>query len=391
MKKTFIEAMQRVDTLAQNLNIDVPGYRRVGEKQTPAFRSASLRLQQMLEGARIGGVDPLALKLMFRETQGTSDFPQLMGDNLWRYLLGRYTMTPTTWPMIAHRRLVNDFRTVKSIVVDGGEKHLDEVKEFAPYRESKLTDGNYNIVVKKYGRKMGFSFETFINDDLGGLRDTPDRFGIAAARSPERALTVLYSANGTFFSNTNKNLVNQANGARTDNPALTAQAVEDGLTVMRKQLDTEGEPIMVMGAVLVVPQSLDATADMIMNSTQWWLNELGGSSNTRLIVQNGLPAKIKKVVNPYLDIVGGANAAKQWYLFADPGVNRPALQVAFLRGHENPEMWVRSGDAQMIGGGLDDFANGSFDNDEIEFKVRHIYGVGLVDPKMAVTSNGTGS
>lgn len=391
MKRTFSEAMETVDRLSADLNLNVNGYSKVGRHNTPGYRRSALAVQQMVEGAHKGGIDPLRLKLMMREAQSTSDFPSLMGDNLHRYLLGRYAETAVSWPSIAYRRINNDFRNVKAISVDGGESHLGGVAELAPYPQATLTDTPYSVAVTKFGRRMGFSWESFINDDLGGLRDTPLRFGRAARRSEERDVTNAYCANATFFSSGNKNIVNTANGASGNNPILAAGAITDALTVMRSQVDVDGEPIIIDGITLVVPTALDETANRILSAQSIWWNELGGTANQRLIGSNTLPARISKVCAPYLDILGGGNAKTQWYLFANPSNGRPAIQIAFLRGHESPEMWVKNPDAQMVGGGTDDFMNGSFDNDQIDYKVRHVYGVGLLDPKMAVTSKGTGA
>jgi hypothetical protein len=46
---------------------------------------------------------------------------------------------------------------------------------------------------------------------------------------------------------------------------------------------------------------------------------------------------------------------------------------------------------RRLGGGASDPMDGDFDNDSIEYKIRHVFGGTLMDPKMAVASNGTGS
>ncbi len=93
-----------------------------------------------------------------------------------------------------------------------------------------------------------------------------------------------------------------------------------------------------------------------------------------------------------------------WYLFANPANGRPALQQSFLRGHESPEMFMKLPNNVAIGEGRmgpgagvmpgSTSANpmeGDFETDAICYKIRHVLGGTLLDEKMAVASNGSGS
>ncbi len=42
----------------------------------------------------------------------------------------------------------------------------------------------------------------------------------------------------------------------------------------------------------------------------------------------------------------------------------------------------------MLGGGASSPLEGNFDNDDINYKIRHIFGAAQVDPKMAIASFG---
>jgi hypothetical protein len=77
-----------------------------------------------------------------------------------------------------------------SVGLDGA---LDEVKEGAPYPDAALTEQDAILWgVKKYGRRVPFSWETIINDDLGQLKDIPERLGRAARRTEHRMITALF-------------------------------------------------------------------------------------------------------------------------------------------------------------------------------------------------------
>jgi hypothetical protein len=101
--------------------------------------------------------------------------------------------------------------------------------------------------------------------------------------------------------------------------------------------------------------------------------------------------KVKLVINPWLPLISTTNGNTSWYLFADPNVGRPAIEVGFLIGHETPELFMKSPNATRVGGGLIDPTEGDFDTDAVEWKERHVFGGTLMDPKSGVASNGTGA
>jgi hypothetical protein len=55
-------------------------------------------------------------------------------------------------------------------------------------------------------------------------------------------------------------------------------------------------------------------------------------------------------------------------------------------------MFMKAPNALRIGGGgMVDPMAGDYDSDGLEYKIRHVLGGTLMDPKMAVASNGSGS
>jgi len=324
-----------------------------------------------------------------QEAMTTSDFPYLFGDILDRQLLAAYRETPQTWPNIAKRNTVRDFRTVKRFGVYGGDTILAAVVEQHEYPISKIDeDTPYTYAVKKYGRKMPFSWETIINDDLNALTDVPERFGRAARRSEEWFVTGLFvDASGphaSFYTGGNANIV-------TSNPVLSMAALQTALEVLSKQKDQNGNPILIDVVELVIPSALEVTAQNIMNMLQFEAIVKGGDANEKLIIGNWMKTKFRLNVNPWIPLVAtSANGHTSWFLFSNPDADRPALEMGFLRGHEEPEIFMKAPNATRIGGGMDAM-NGDFDTDSIEYKVRHVFGGTRMDPKMTVASNGSGA
>lgn len=368
------------------------GYRGIRKiREHAKYKASHVRHERMLTEVSNGMRFETAMHRL-RETHSTSDFPLLMGDTLDRTLLGRYKAVPKIWPQLARRKNARDFRIAKDFFLDGANGELPLVKELAPYPETSLTEGKYEFQVYKRGKRLPLSMETLINDDLGAFTDIAQIFGEAAARTEDRIVTRLYAGNLTFFSNGNGNLINVANGAAINNPALTTNALADAFRVTAQAVDAQGEPIIIDGFTLVVGPALEGVANNIMNTQQYRTKELGGSTNTELEVGNWVKGRIKAVVvDHYIPIMDPTFAATGWYLFADPTAGRSAIRAGYLAGHEGPEILMKSPNAIMLGGGLVDALSGDFDNDSIDYKVRHFFGASLMDAKLAYFSKGTGN
>lgn len=329
-----------------------------------------------------------------KEAMTTSDFPLLFGDLLYRQLLGNYMPYPVTYPKWCRIVEVADFRKLHLYTIDGGQGILDAVKERAPYPETKFTEGQYSIAVTKYGRRYGISFEMVINDDLNAFQQRPMLMAVGARRSEEYlATTMIADVNGphaSFFTSGHANIV-------TANPALTVQGLQTAFKVLAAQKDVDGQPIIIDAVNLIVPPALQITAENILHAVQLRINDNtgGATSGQFMYVENWMKAKVSLSVNPYLPYVStaGSRGNDSWYLVANPNdmSQRPAVVFGFLRGRRQPQLFIKDPDQRMIGGGTSDPMDGDFDSDSIDYKLRHIFGVTQVDPKMAVASNGSGS
>lgn len=401
--------------------------RKVRESQMAAHKQRYLH--RLGEAARFiaraftGGRRDL---LNLQEALSTSDFPQLFGDVIDRSVLANYLETPYTWKLIANLALVNDFRPVKRFRIDGGTgllNTLDASGNMIPltqgsqYPEDSLTDDQYTYQLQKYGKRMPFFWEVFINDDLNALKDTPARFGRASRRSEEYFVTKLYANNTSFFSAANLNVVTNAvvGDVAGNNPILSITALQRAIIVMMQQLDTTGGPISIEAMTLVVPPSLKVVAENILNADYVWMADQGGTQQInganlsatvaqQLHAQNWARNIVRLAVNYYLPIVDTTFGKTGWYLFSNPESGRPALEFGQLRGHVGPELFMKAANQVAIGEGAmgpgmgvmpgtsqTNPMDGDFDTDAVFYKVRNVFGGTQIDPKMAVYSNGSGS
>ena len=326
----------------------------------------------------------------FTEAMTTDDFPFLFGDIIDRQLLANYLEYPQTYRNFCKVGTVSDFRTVRRLTTSGSEGVLPIVNEQAEYPETAIGEGRYSYAVKKYGRRIPFSWETMINDDLDALQDIPARLGRAARRTEQKFVTDLYCStagpDGTFYSSGNSNIV-------TSNPVLSTSALQTAMTILAAQTDEDDEPIFIDAVELVVPPALEITALNIMNALEIRLQTSGGGiSAQQLDAVNWMKNRVRLSVDPYIPIVASSsNGNTSWFLFASPANGRPALEIGFLRGHTSPEIFIKSPNAQAVGGGGVSPMDGDFDTDSIQYKLRHVLGGTTLDPKMTVASNGSGS
>lgn len=319
---------------------------------------------------------------MLKEAMTTSDFPILFGDVMDRLLLAGYRAAPSTFEAYTRTTTVRDFREVKRKYVDGADGLLNRVEEQAEYEADSVDEGEYTYRVHKYGKILPFSWETFINDDLDALADMPQRLGRGAARSEQDFATRLYTGSGglsSFFSESNGNIVE-------GHPILNMEGLLKAFEQMSHQRDPNNDmPILNNPQYLVVPPELEIIARQLINATEIRMQE---GDNT-IISRNYLNGSLQIIVDRHIPIVTGGSVSP-WFLFADPNDGRGAMEFARLRGHEEPEVFVKTPNAQRAGGGDVGYQQGDFNTDSIIYKIRHVFGGTTMDPLYVVGSNGTG-
>lgn len=389
--KESLTAVRDEDAGVNNLAAQESGM--VALKGGGRISESTLRLGglivDVLEGRR-----PLYL---LKEAMTTSDFPLLFGDLLYRQMLGNYTAWPSTVDQWMRPVKVRDLRNLNLYTIDGGQAALTTaVKEREPYPEVYFTEGRYQASVAKYGRAYGISMEMILNDDLNAFQARP-RLMATGARRGEEYLAASKACgstglNGTFFTSGHANIV-------TSNPILSVQALQTAMTILAAQRDADNEPIMIGSQILMVPPALEVTAQNILNGLQIRVNDSSGTpggatSSQYLYVANWMKGKLKLVVNPYIPVIASSsNGNTTWFVIADPNdqETRPAFFFNRLIGYEEPQLLMKANNAVNLGGGPANAMDGSFENDAINYKLRHFFGALQGDTKMAVGSSGAGS
>ena len=358
---------------------DWSGYVPLKDVHTDAERAAFINLLSNADNV------PAHLhEYRIREALTTSDFPLLFGDVLDRQVLAAYKATEPVWKAYSKLSTVKDFKDSYRFAITGGDGVLDRVAEKGEYLASDREEAKYTLAVLKYGRQFDISWEALINDDLGALKDTPERFARAAIRTEHQIAARLF-ANLTMGGIAHTGVALYSTFAAELNEtagALTIAFLEQGLENMAGRTDALGNPIQCRAKFLVVPPALELTARQILTSTE--KRYTGGAAGTSWPTTNVLPQYgLQLIVDPYLPAAAtfnltAASANTQWYLFADPK-EIAALEFAHLAGHERPEICMKASDKVSVGGGAIGPMSGDFATDNVLYRVRLVFGGARID------------
>lgn len=318
-----------------------------------------------------------------QEVMTTSDFA-FMADLIDRGTKQGYLQeqVPVTWPMLGWRRDSATFEDSRDYEINAA-RLIPTVPEKGEYLPIDPTFAQYDWHMAKYGCQWDVSWEAWLRDgrDLNLLRDYPMSWGLSARYTREYVFTQTWAASAVLFTAGQGNLWAQADFASGD-ALLNAANLGEAIAQLRSFTDPAGNVAAYLGPLyLVVPPALEFTAKQLVNS-QYNMGGLGVTSEN-----NTMYNAANVVVNHFLPTVDAVSGNQAWYLFCSPSL-RPAVRYGYLRGYEEPEIFVKEADARALMGGSTDPFEGSFATDDIEFKLRFTFGTGLVDWRGAFMSLG---
>lgn len=297
-----------------------------------------------------------------RESVQTSTWAELLGDSITRRMIAEYGQPNlSTWrAIVSDTPPINDFRTQRRMVM-GGYGDLPTVAQGATYNSlTSPGDAESTYSPAKYGGTDDLTMETIVNDDVGAVRRIPRKLGRAAARTLYHAIwNTTIRDNATFTQDSTA--LYHANHSNTGTTALSAASLLAVENAMRDQMpygvsvETLGEANM--PKILAVPNELRDTAFRLTQSSVA-VSTAADDTEPNIFLGNGYTVI---VVDDWTD-------ANNWYAFANP-METPILEVGFLGGREDPELFVQ--DQPNVGS--------NFTADKVTYKIRHIWGIGILD------------
>jgi hypothetical protein len=300
------------------------------------------------EGTRVRGLsrDEIATRAL----HSTSDFPAILAGVTNKTLRAAYDTAPRTYPAIARRTTVADFKLVHRLQL-GEAPQLEKVNQSGEFKRGTIGEAQETYRIETFGKVIGITRQVLINDDLDAFTRVPALFGTSAATLESDVVWGIFTANPamadgtTLFHASHKNLA--GTGA-----ALDVAGLAKARTAMAQQRGLDGKTLLnVRPSYLVVPSALELAAE-------------------QLLAQNIVPAKAADVVpssirslaviaEPRLDPASGA---VPWFLVASPAAI-DTIEYAYLEGQEGVALETRMG----------------FDVDGVEVRARLDFGAKAID------------
>jgi len=345
-------------------------------------------------------------QLKVKEGISTSDFPSQISPVLNKILLEQYAALPKVWDSFATKLTVDDFRAQKyyqfqfdqSVIADsnGGESFiqgaLPNVGEYDEYPTLSFSASDLSISVRKSGERIRFSWEAIINDNNFSVLDRlPSELALHAAGLEDmeatKQLVTSAGLNTTNFKTANQNIGASGVGAGL-NPTLTLDNLQKTLAVVNTQTYNGRQITPVQRWALVVPPALALTARNILSTTEI-RTTVGNDVLTRM---SDVASNIELVVNPWIKKIYNNSAADtMWFLIPVPAASlNPSVALTFLRGYETPELRIKDNASYTLTGGEVPVRDGSFDNDDIQMRIRHLATGAFLVPAGTFGSKGTG-
>lgn len=324
----------------------------------------------------------------------------------------------TLWGNIATKELLTDFRPASLLslkpdsttvpIDNGGYKHpvgtLPHVPELTPYPTMSYQAEGAFITTSKHGARIQFSFESFINDEWNVIARFPKDAATLAARTEDLLVLlqifdpVTKSLRADVFNDTNKTkadftgIPDEFTGGTgaggvggVKNAALSFDAIVSARYQALATIRDGHSTYVPEGFVLVTNPAL---AEVAKNYTL--INEIRTQVGKRTEIKANPLKGLEVLSSDLISVVGGEKA---WVLLPKGGRanGKTVLAKTGMLGREAPELRIHNKTGQMLGGGDVNPYEGSFDNDDIEIRIRQIAGAGLVRYDGIIGSTGLNS
>lgn len=287
----------------------------------------------------------------FTEALTTASWADVLGNSITRKMIADYRAATDLdmWKLLTGTPVpIGDFRTQERTRF-GGYGDLPAVAQAGPYVAlTSPGDEAATYAVSKRGGLETITLEMIKNDDVGSIQRIPTKLARAAKRTLCKFVLDFIRSNPTIYDTlalfhaTHNNL-----GAAALASGTWAAA---RLAMMAQTEDGTSEALGIGPSVLWVPPGLEETAANLFRR------------NTNL------DATFIQSLTPTIVPVWYWTDANDWAATANVQ-DIPFIELGFLDGEEEPALFVQ-----------DDPKVGSmFSNDQLTYKIRHIYGAGVLD------------
>lgn len=333
-----------------------------------------------------------------------------------------YSAQEEIWSKVASEEKLNDFRptrfyelhrTEASIIpTNGGHQvpagTLPRIPELTPYPTFGYQASGKWVSTAKHGVRLQLSWEAFLNDDWGLIARFPQDGARLASRTKDVAVL------GTLFSldpatagfnpgviGDNLGTVLQARQADDavifsdvrKNAALSLDSLNAAIKQVSEARDAEGNPVAVNKFALIVPTALKPVAERLVGLGGLEREVTDAKGKTKFQIGKAVAGDVEVVASDLVGILGGATQGSTNWVLAPYGgktaVRRTLVRTTLL-GYDSPELRMANAAGTSLGGGAIKATDGSFDNDDIQARVRLVTGGAILNSDGIIASTGQG-
>lgn len=361
---------------------------RIEERSTKRQIEAAKLLTNALSG-------DLKAKVMLQEGISSSDIPTVLEPAINVIFLAQYAAEPVVWDQIADTYEAPNFGTIRfgdfqvdpsallsgsgEEFIEGGLPRVGEYEEYpaVPF----VTEQLDRDLDKKYGIRARMSWESLRrvgNFDMIG--QMTQKFAQYAARQEDIALAKLFvTTAGTAGEGfTGKGLAG--------NPALSLNALEQAMEDSRTD-KVGGNRVIAPRYKLVYGTSLAMTVRELFAIQQ--IERVEGAE-TRILNPSFITSPFNPIEFNALDTVSGGQTDGWWFVIPDISV-RPYFWEVFLQGARTPLISIKDNGHFTLAGGDVPVRDGSFDEDDIQTRIRHVVDAFVITKDGLRYSDGSGS
>lgn len=318
----------------------------------------------------------LRAKVALQEGISSSDIPTVLEPAINVIFLAQYAAEQNVWNQIADEYVTDNFGTIRfgdfqvdpsALGDNAGEEFIEgglpKVGEYEEYPAVSFTTTQLDKDFEgKHGIRARMSWESLRrtgNFDMIG--QMTQKFAQYAARQEDIALAKLFvtsaGAVGSGFSG--KGL--------TGNPAISFDALETAMADSRTDT-VGGNRVVAPNYKLVYGTALAMTVRELFAVQQI---RVTSGSEERIINPSLYTSPFNPIEFNALDTVSGGQTDAWWFVIPDLNV-RPYFWEVFLSGARTPMISIKDNGHFTLAGGEVPVRDGSFDEDDVQTRVRHV-------------------
>jgi phage head maturation protease len=293
----------------------------------------------------------------------TADFPAILANVGNKTLRAAYEAAPQTWRPFVRETTLSDFRESSRIQL-GEAPQLERVNEHGEYKRGRLSEGRESYALLTYGKVVGLTRQSIINDDLGAFTRLARGFGIQAANLESDLVWAQIIGNPVMGDGNTLFHASHGNVGTAD--GITAESIGEAFKLMRLQRGLDGKTFLnLMPSYLIVPVNVLPTAMKFLTASTPAMVATQQANVVPAYLQTLTPISEPRLDSGFTDPATGtaiAGNSFNWFMAGDPAQN-DTVEIAYLEGERGLQTTTRAG----------------FDIDGVEVKARLDVGAKVID------------